>query len=361
MENVIIFGTGARAEKVIKSCEKDKYNIVAYLDNNEKAHGTKFHDILICSPEQLKSLSYDKILICSTAYNEIYKQLVDGYHIDPQKIKNHLYFLKCKLLDYYSDLSNCNPEINDIIEFLQTNDLQIFNYSFREKYKNLDIVVEYDENVNLYYVIYNGKRMYFKESFKTKRDVINYYRFLLEEQDAESPHRYQKDGIVVEEGDVVIDAGVAEGNFALDIIDKVSKIYLIETDDEWIYALKQTFKDYSHKVVFVNKFLTDSNDKNNITLDYLIGNDNINFLKMDIEGAEIKALMGAKETLNNSGNLKVNICAYHNNEDKDKIFELLKKHNFHVGTTNGYMFYVDDDTYEKTELRLMKGIVQGYK
>ena len=52
-----------------------------------------------------------------------------------------------------------------------------------------------------------------------------------------SPHCYK---IQTEEfiGKTVFDCGVAEGNFALDIIDFVEKIYLVECDKGWLKALK---------------------------------------------------------------------------------------------------------------------------
>jgi 16S rRNA A1518/A1519 N6-dimethyltransferase RsmA/KsgA/DIM1 with predicted DNA glycosylase/AP lyase activity len=49
----------------------------------------------------------------------------------------------------------------------------------------------------------------------------------------------------VAEGDVVVDAGAAEGNFALSVIDKASKVYIIEGDAGWCEALRQTFLPYN--------------------------------------------------------------------------------------------------------------------
>jgi 16S rRNA C1402 N4-methylase RsmH len=165
----------------------------------------------------------------------------------------------------------------------------------------------------------------------------------------------------VEKGDIVIDAGVAEGNFALDVIDDVSKIYLIEADKEWIEALKETFKEYADKVVFVNKFLTDSNTEDSVSLDALIGNENINYIKMDIEGEEVKALYGAYNVLKRNNKLRLDICAYHNIEDEQLIKEHLSKLAFRISVSDGYMFFVDDDVYESKEPRLVRGLVHAVK
>lgn len=54
-----------------------------------------------------------------------------------------------------------------------------------------------------------------------------YYRGISIEQDICSPHRYFTDDFSVPNNAVVIDAGVAEGNFSLSIIEHVKKyIYL---------------------------------------------------------------------------------------------------------------------------------------
>lgn len=39
---------------------------------------------------------------------------------------------------------------------------------------------------------------------------------------------YLDEDFQVEEGDVVLDVGVAEGNFSMEIIERASKIYLFE-------------------------------------------------------------------------------------------------------------------------------------
>ena len=48
------------------------------------------------------------------------------------------------------------------------------------------------------------------------------------------PHRYINGDIRVEQGDVIVDAGVQEGNFSLRYIEKASKAYLFECDKRWI-------------------------------------------------------------------------------------------------------------------------------
>lgn len=48
-----------------------------------------------------------------------------------------------------------------------------------------------------------------------KEKAETYYRYILLEQDEKSPHRYLTSEFDVSEGDVVVDVGVAEGNFLI--------------------------------------------------------------------------------------------------------------------------------------------------
>ena len=357
MEKIVIFGTGSAARKAMEGIDYKDFKIVGVIDNNKNMHEQLFNDVIVCGPEQLRNIEFDKIMICSTAFRIIKEQLIKDYHINGNMIANKLYFLKNKLVDYYKDQKNNNAEISEILTFLEENDLEVFNYKFRDKYYDFDVDVQRDSKAEMYYVIHNGKRMYFKRSFNNPASVIEYYRFISREQDKNSPHSYFTDDMKVKKGDVVVDAGVAEGNFALDVIEEVSKIYLIETDEEWIDALKYTFEPYQDKVVFVNKFLSNKNDQHFTTLDNVIGEDAVNYIKMDIEGEEYNALNGAVQILQRDTQIRLNICSYHNNDDEYKIIEYLKKFNITVSTSKGYMFFVDDATYSNSAPRFVRGLV----
>lgn len=88
--------------------------------------------------------------------------------------------------------------------------------------------------------------------------------------------------------------------------------------------------------------------------------DEINFLKMDIEGDEIAALRGAKRLFQNSKNVKCSICAYHRHGDEGKITELLREYGFSTSVSKGYMLFLfDPEVREKPELR--RGVVRGRK
>lgn len=64
---------------------------------------------------------------------------------------------------------------------------------------------------------------------------------------------------------------VAEGNFALSVIDKVKKMDFFESDPDWIEALNYTFAPYMDKVMLVNKYLFNFEDASTVSIDYIVG------------------------------------------------------------------------------------------
>ncbi len=63
-----------------------------------------------------------------------------------------------------------------------------------------------------------------------------------------------------------------------------------------------------------------------VSLDEIIGEESPSFIKMDVEGAELEALKGAKEIIQ-TYKPKLAICVYHKYEDLDEIPRLLLEYN----------------------------------
>ena len=137
--------------------------------------------------------------------------------------------------------------------------------------------------------------------------------------------------------------GAAEGNLALSVIEKVKRVYLFETDMEWIEALEATFAPWKEKVVIVNKFVSDKNEGNFISLDaFFRDKEKFTFLKVDAEGAEGDILNGSENLLTSSPGLKIALCCYHKPTD-DKIFsEYLSKRGYAVSFAKGYMIFKEN-------------------
>jgi len=250
-------------------------------------------------------------------------------------------YLKNNFMDVYDD------ERIKAINYLRHNKFSVFPYNFTKKYKKKNINVYYDDNCGLNYVLHDNKRLYFKRGWK-EDTIKEYYNGLLIEQDIDSPHRYLYENFQVNEDDVVIDIGVGEGNFALSIVDKCKKLYLIESDNEWMESLNMTFSSYitESKVEIINKMVSDNDTIESITLDnYFIkaGNiEEINFIKVDIEGYEFKFLKGAKSLLENQKKIKVAICTYHQQDAGEKIKDIITAYGFNSIYSKGFMIYFTD-------------------
>lgn len=364
MLKIFLWGTGHIANEVLQNKEIfEKYNVVGFIDNEPCKQGKKVYGKHIFAPEILLEIKVDKIIILTVKYEEIYQQIVYELKLKDIAIEDWRYFqkqliVKPGILKRYKNTADL--EIKSILKYISQNDFGIFNNCFREKYKYLNVSVQYDENCGMYYVIHQGKRMYFKKSLNTEGAVENYYKSILMEQDEKSPHKYLDRKFTVHSGDVVVDAGVAEGNFALDVIDRVSKIYLIEMDDEWIEALKETFKEYWDKVVFISKYLTSIDDGNYATLDCLI-QEPVNFIKMDLEGNEWDALLGAEKLIKRSKKLQCAICSYHTEYDETLIKAVFIQYGLRCTVTQGYMWFASVGCDGRISTKLRRGIVRGEK
>ncbi len=265
-----------------------------------------------------------------------------------------------KILQNYSDSED--REILEIIPRIKERGwITTYNQEFADKYAGAGKVsmVFYDEACKMHYVDWDGKRMYYPRGY-SKENVAVQANFARMEQDQESPHCYLGEGFDVCEGDVVIDAGVAEGNFALGIVEKAGKVYLVECGHHWVEALEQTFRPWKEKVVIIEGMLGEKSEGGYVSIDSIVKEEEINFIKMDIEGSENAALKGASKLLRKSRNLKCAVCAYHKKNAEKDIKKIFETHGFTTATTRGYMFFKDDlDSWVDGEFR--RGIVRAMK
>lgn len=359
MEKVFLWGTGFIAQQIVK--QEDifyQYDILGFIDNNIDKAGTFFFGKEIFSPCILNKIQPDRIVVLTDSYMEIEKQIAREYPLLSGIVEDKNYFYKQMIFKRYED--SCDLEIVQILKYLQKNNLQVFNYDFVQKYRELEIEVHFDTKCKMYFVYHKNKILYFPQYLDTERKVREYYRNLLIEQDKKSPHRYLDDKFNIRKGDIVVDIGAAEGIFALDIIEKVSKLYLVEADKRWIEALQETFKDHLDKIVIIKKYVTSINQGKFMTLDSMI-DEPVNFIKMDIEGNEWDALLGAGELINRSMDLKCAVCVYHGDFDEILVKDVLKKYEMRCSTTRGYMWFPDKIRQTYVSTRLCRGIVRAVK
>jgi hypothetical protein len=246
--------------------------------------------------------------------------------------------MRTQIVNYLENIhpNGMTDEKQVVLDFLKCHSLSYFPYSYTEKYNPKDIVVYTDKERKMHYVLHDNKRLYFKRSYD-KDTVKECYKNLLMEQDMASPHRYENADFRVHEGDVVADAGAAEGIFALSVVERAKELYLFEADKEWIAPLEATFTPFGDKVHIVNSYVSDKWIGCKIALDKFFEHKKVDFIKADIEGAELQLLGGAEEILQQPG-LKLALCTYHYHDDAKLLKEKLLNAGFQVEFSKGYCF-----------------------
>jgi hypothetical protein len=251
-----------------------------------------------------------------------------------------------------------NLEAQQVVEFVRTKGVVIFPYPFTSKYKKGDIVVYTDDQNGMKYVLMEGKRLYFKRKWSADRIRRSFHDLTLE-QDEASPHRYLTSSFNLSKADVVADFGAAEGNFALAVIEKVSRIYLFECDPDWIEALQCTFAPWKDKVEIIPKFVSDRNDERHCSGDVFFKDKEVTFLKIDVDGGERPLLKGFKQILHNRTNLKIALCTYHQHQDESEFTGLLETSGFKVSPSMGYMIFYYDKKLKSPYIR--RALIRGIK
>ena len=373
MKKILIYGADSTTATVLRMMFADsrsipEYGIMGFIDTDKARAKSTFLGQPVFSLADVRNMQFDKIIVIKFGndYGFIFDMLAYEYGFGEDKVVNPNYLIFAKIIgdhengkrDYSDD-----PEMEQTVRQIEAAECFDVWCGYcpkpEEKYE-----IHWDDEFNFPYVMFEGKRMYYPRSYQKHAQVSvedgkQYMSGIEFEQQEGSPHTYITDDIYIKEGDVVVDAGVREGNFAIKYIDKVSKLYLIECDPVWLDPLTLTFRDHLDKVVFCTKFLGNANDEKTITLDKLIGNGRVDFVKMDIEGAETDALKGAEKVFRNN-DIRCSICSYHKHDDEKNIRSILESYGYDTSTSHGHMiFHLDSERFIWSEPR--HGIVYGKK
>lgn len=215
---------------------------------------------------------------------------------------------------------------------------------------SIDVESAYDKALKLPYVMHGGRRLFFPRNYSIEQAVKAYSGYicgdrLLGKGDDISPHQYQSEEYCVREGDVVVDVGCAEALFSLDVIDRVSKVYLIERDSIWKAPLQATFAPYKDKVVFVQKLVSDKDGRSTVALPSLLRDEASSplFIKMDIEGYEPKVVRTLLPLLKEREDITLSCCTYHNNDDAYILEQLFHVSGYQFEYSKGYMLFARYD------------------
>jgi len=183
-----------------------------------------------------------------------------------------------------------------------------------------------------------------------------------------NPHSYETNFIKIEKGDVVFDVGACEGFFSLHALNNFAdSVYMFEPAKDLFEGLQKTFDTQlkQKKIYLVNKALSDKTgflkfktDEEYIcmakldecgsdlidvtTVDEFVASNKIfkiNFIKADVEGAEVDLINGALKTLKQF-KPKLSIAVYHKYENAMLIKSLILKNcpEYKIKLSGCYMF-----------------------
>ncbi len=358
---IYIWGSGFVSDKILSSLEKniesiydnDIFYVAGIIDNDDSKWGKTFHGKQIVSPQNAIDSGFDQIIILIANEQDVIMQAQYAYGIKTSSIKGKNGLLKLALLLKYDKCED--PEIKETIEYLKENELTLFNNWLPERKL---VEVFWDGSINLPYVSFQDvigvvRKMYFPWQLCNRftiKDGKQYYLDMNYEQLQGSPHLYTYQGHDVKEGDVVIDGGVCEGNFSLKYAAIVGKMYLFEPDPLWAKANYYTFRAFDKKIIRSNKMLSNKCNDIATTIDSL-GLKRLDFIKLDIEGAELDALIGGEKTLLRN-NTTMSVCTYHNSEDAELIESYLTKIGYGTEYSKGNMIFTfDNNIWNSLDIR----------
>lgn len=250
------------------------------------------------------------------------------------------------ILEYYAEHREEAKKYQKELSFIRETG-GYCNFPYEMDSDPLEVTSGLDKDSGLPYVVHQGKRLYFPAKFSVNDAATMYLDYvrvekILESDDLETaPHQYQSPAIHVAEGDVVFDIGAAEGLFALDQIDRASRVVIVENDSQWIESLRRTFAPYAEKVTFVQKFVSAVDTDSTVSLRKLLLDTEYSsaFVKMDIEGYELPAITSAMELLKERKGIKIAAASYHHQHDADEIKMLFDKLGYRTEFSKGYMLF----------------------
>jgi FkbM family methyltransferase len=311
---LVLFGASQLGIKVLNILKRKNVNVDFFCDNNSQKWNTELCGIKVISPAELAGLDKNlNIIITSMWHKEIINQLHKLGFYNVIYFKDIDWYLLLYLDFYYFDsIINHQDEINRLMHILEDN-------------RSVDVVkniIEHRLTCNFKYILNI-----------TDDCHIDY-------MSCEKKQYLDRDIIKLDDKEIFVDAGSYTGDTITAFINEVkgifNKIYAFEPDPRNFYELNKIVQKlaYKNKIEIMPYGLYDSNtyfsfdsEKKGsscislegrskvklVKLDDII-NEEVTFIKMDIEGAEINALIGARKIIEKF-KPKLAVCLYHKPND----------------------------------------------
>lgn len=339
---VSIYGAASTGEFCLQILKKAGVDVSCFIDDDIQKDGMLFHDINVKTPDKFFS---DKGTKYAVILGSIYINLILE-----------------RLSDKYNDLNITVYDISCLYEHekyeVQKQFMRVHNPQF--VWDNIDSLYSIFSDDGSRSIIDTMKMVYKNqyEKFDVYRDICT-----SEEQYFTKEMMSYLDGKEVS----IFDGGAYWGEIISDIkrLDiRMKELFLVEINDSNIKVLKKKTSSYSGKLYLIQKGLWEKDGtvyldgegeqcrivdyETNVrmevtTIDDIIGERQVDLIKMDIEGAEMHALMGGIKTIKakrpalaitiyHSPEDFVGIPLYLNRELNDYKFKLLHHTNEYVET-----------------------------
>lgn len=306
---VCVFGIGAISYPIISSIRNFTDIKIDFLsDNDQTKWGKTFHDDLKCiSPKELEKYKDDiAILITTQHYKKIYQQLLEKG------------FKKIFAVTEYRLLNNAYFKNKNNLQTIKDNVLKVTDILEDERSKEIMVTL-------------------IKNWFDFDVDVVGYEGIFTNDQ------YYPADIIQLSNQESFVDVGAYNGDTVIDFIKRANNqfdsIFAFELDkknfkemesavDKLAAPVKNKIKLYNFGLLdeekevyyetggsgmqstFINVINAASDCGKTVRLTDVLKNEKVTFIKMDIEGSEVKALSGAEEIIKKQ-KPKLAICVYH--------------------------------------------------
>jgi len=235
----------------------------------------------------------------------------------------------------------------------------IFKYVFSGKYYPEKKYVRVDDELSISKVDnasilhFNDMNIYYDKDWSSDK-IIQNFNAIYNEQTSDSPHKYLS-GDEIGQDWVIYDFGPAEGYQSKLWIKRAKHIYLFEPDVDFYHSLLQTFKIEieNKKVTVFNVGVSNENKDFQVgnkifklyTLDFIVKEFNLllpNYIKVDIEGEEMKFLSSSIGVLKRETLKVMQITVYHRPEDYIVIETFLKPFFKRFKYNDGVVFFNRD-------------------
>lgn len=346
---VILFGAGSAGKELLPVLKIHGIKPIAFCDNSALNDDGKFLGLPILSFGTLKKAHKDSCIFITngTHSNVIFNQLLNNGFDD-----NYIFNLNSKHLFYYTHIRQFYWTENDLLEnkkYLQT------TYNLLEDKKSKDLFIS---RISLFC---NGADYLSYRNFICNFcDMDSALGKLHHEEDInlfENYFYFNNDVFKCGNDECVIDGGAYIGDTVQEFMSycktnnlRYKSVYSFEPDPNNFIRLEKAIKNlanvhcwnkglWSKRTTLKFKSSKKINDLgasisiddgdifvDTISIDQLFKNKKISLIKMDIEGAEVEALLGAKYTIEKNIP-KLAICIYHKKNDIFEIPILINKLN----------------------------------